>query len=134
MIVVDTNLIVNYCFETPATGVAAAVFAGDPVWTAPHLWRSEFRNVLTQLIRRGRVALNDAVRLANEAEHRMAGRQFVVVTADVLRLTTDSGCSAYDCEFVALAQDLGTRLVTSDVEVLKAFPGLAVAPERFARQ
>jgi hypothetical protein len=32
---------------------------------------------------------------------------------------------------VSLAEDLGTRLVTTDRQVLAAFPGTAVSPEDF---
>ena len=134
MIVVDTNLVVDYHFPRPRTLVAEAVVTRDPVWVAPALWRSEFRNVLVTLIDDGLLELGDALRVAHHAERRMAAGEYQVMSDAVLRLAVDSGCSAYDCEFVALAQDLGARLVTSDVEVLKAFPGLAVTPERFARQ
>jgi predicted nucleic acid-binding protein len=40
----------------------------------------------------------------------------------VLDLVSQSKCSAYDCEFVALANLLGTVLVTEDKPLLKAFP------------
>ena len=46
-------------------------------------------------------------------------------------MATISGCSAYDCEFVALAQDLGVRLVTADKPLLKQFPGVATASDEF---
>jgi len=36
-----------------------------------------------------------------------------------------SGCSAYDCEFVAAALALQTRLITSDRQLLRTFPTLA---------
>jgi len=49
----------------------------------------------------------------------------------VLQLTTRSRCSAYDCEFVGLAQDLGVPFVTADREVLAAFPSTAVSPADF---
>ena len=39
-----------------------------------------------------------------------------------LRLSRDSGASAYDCEYVALAEHLGVVLVTADSKLLKAFP------------
>ena len=49
----------------------------------------------------------------------------------VLRLAAESPCSAYDCEFVALAAELRARLVTFDREILEAFPRVAVSPQRF---
>ena len=57
----------------------------------------------------------------------MAGHEFDVDSSTVLALVRDSGCSAYDCEFIALAQQLGTPLVTMDKKLLKAFPGCAMA-------
>jgi predicted nucleic acid-binding protein len=134
VIVVDTNLVVDYHIPRPRTLLAEAVLARDPMWAAPALWRSEFRNVLVTLIDDGLLGLDDALRLASHAERRMAAGEHHVTTDSVLRLALGSGCTAYDCEFVALAQDLEARLVTSDAEVLKAFPGLAITPERFARQ
>ena len=44
----------------------------------------------------------------------------------VLELARESDCSVYDCEFVALAMQLGTKLVTMDRELLKAFAEHAV--------
>ncbi len=38
-----------------------------------------------------------------------------------------TGCSAYDCEFVALAIKLNTHLVTMDKKLLRAFPKCALA-------
>jgi hypothetical protein len=43
------------------------------------------------------------------------------------RWVRSSDCSACDCEFVALAMRLETRLVTLDKKILRAFPGRAVA-------
>jgi predicted nucleic acid-binding protein len=97
------------------------------------LWRSEFRNSLAGLIRRRALAVEDAVRIASEAELRMTGHEYAVVTQHVLELAARSGCTGYDCEFVALAQDLGVRLVTADQQMLAAFPSTAVALVEFTR-
>ena len=45
----------------------------------------------------------------------------------VLELVRDSDCSAYDCEFVALAARLETKLVTLDKKLLRAFPKKTIA-------
>jgi predicted nucleic acid-binding protein len=131
MIVVDANMLVYLYVGGQRTRQAEAVLARDPVWAVPLLWRSEFRNTLTGLVRRRALALEDAIQIVNEAERSIAGREYSVVSHDVLRLAARSGCSAYDCEYVALAQDLETRLVTADRQLLKAFPSLAIAPDVF---
>ena len=53
------------------------------------------------------------------------------LAAAVFSLAIQSGCSAYDCEFVWLARDLGLPLVTVDKKALNAFPDLVVLPEIF---
>ena len=50
-----------------------------------------------------------------------------VKPAHVLELASDSRCSAYDCEYVALARALGVRLVTADQQILEAFPTIATS-------
>ena len=131
MIVADTNLLVYLYVRGQHTERAEQVLARDPGWAAPLLWRSEFRNTLLGLVRRAALPLDDALQIVAEAERWMSGREYSVVSHDVLRLAARSGCSAYDCEFAALAEDLGAPLVTTDRAVLKAFPGRAVAPEAF---
>ena len=88
------------------------MFAKDPDWAAPLLWRSEFRNVLLGSLRQQLLSLEEASRRQRQAEEDLAGAEFHVESRQVLALARDSGCSAYDCEFVALAAHLDTRLVT----------------------
>ena len=131
MIVADTNLHIYLYVQGQRTAQAEAVLVQDPVWAAPLLWRSEFRNTLAGLVRRREIDLDDAIRIAHDAERRMVGGEYSVASQQVLQLTTQSRCSAYDCEFVALAQDLAVPLVTADREVLRAFPSTAVSPADF---
>ncbi|MGA7980192.1 MAG: type II toxin-antitoxin system VapC family toxin [Chromatiaceae bacterium] len=127
MIVVDTNIITYLLLPTPITAAAEALYQSDPGWAAPLLWRSEFRNVLALYMRKGSLPLDGALALQERAEDLVAGREFQVQSTAVLRLARSSGCSAYDCEFVAVAQDLHTRLYTADKGLLRAFPDLTVA-------
>jgi len=131
VIVADTNLFVYLYVRGQRTGQAEAVLARDSSWAAPLLWRSEFRSTLVGLVRQRDLTLADAIVLVAEAEQWMAGREYSVVSTQVLELAARSGCSADDCEFVALAQDLHTPLVTIDRQVLKAFSGVALSPETF---
>ena len=43
----------------------------------------------------------------------------------VMQLVASSTCTAYDCEFVALAQELRVPLVTTDKQLLRDFPRVA---------
>ncbi len=56
----------------------------------------------------------------------------VRVGCQAISLASQSGCSTYDCEFVALAHDLAVRLVTNDTAVLRAFPDVAIPLKHFA--
>ena len=127
MIVVDTNVIAYLWLPGRLTASAEALVARDPEWAAPILWRSEFRSVLAGILRRGDVNLDTANRLAERAEGHLRGREFAVGSAEVLARVAGSRCSAYDCEFVVLAEELGVPLVTTDRGILANFPRTAVA-------
>ncbi len=122
MIVADTNLICYLLLTGPQSQLAEQVLQRDAEWIAPPLWRSEFRNVLALYVRQEILTLNQSVRIVDTALDLMIGHEYEVASARVLQLAHESGCSAYDCEFVVLAEDLRVPLVTSDAKVLKTFP------------
>ena len=131
MIVADTNLIAYLLVRGQHTGEAEAVYHKDPQWGAPLLWRSEFRNVLVFYLRRRLIRLEEALDTMEQAEWLMRGQEFEVESSRVLRLAATSGCSAYDCEFVALARDLGVPLVTSDRGLIAKFEPAVVSMQAF---
>lgn len=134
MIVVDTNVIAAFQFANDRTPDAYAVMRRDPDWAAPRLWRSEFRNVLVTEMRHARLSPAGAARLMSAAEAAMEGNEHDVPSVPVLELAHASGCTAYDCEFVALALALGVPLVTLDQKVCRAFPEVALTPEAFIHE
>jgi predicted nucleic acid-binding protein len=134
VIVVDSNIVCYYALPGARTAVADRVRARDPEWCVPPLWRSEFRNVVAGQVRRGALDLAAAQELVALTEAMLRDNEFAVESSAVLARAAESGCTAYDCEYVVLAEDLGVPLVTSDKQVLAAFPDRAVAPERYAVQ
>ncbi|MFB6264224.1 MAG: type II toxin-antitoxin system VapC family toxin [Bradymonadaceae bacterium] len=131
MIVADANLLVYLLLPGEHSEAAEEVLERDATWCAPLLWRSEFRNVLAVYLGKELLTSEAALRAFREAERLVDGREFAVDTAAVLELIEESSCSAYDCEYVALARELEVPVVTSDREMLEAFPGTAVDMETF---
>jgi predicted nucleic acid-binding protein len=127
VIVVDTNILAYLYLPTDHTRRAEVLLQRDPGWIAPLLWRSEFRNILAGYFRRKTLTLDQAQNLQAEAERLLAGNEYEVDSRDVFELVRDSDCSAYDCEFAALARRQGVKLVTLDAKLLKAFPKLTVS-------
>ncbi len=131
MIVVDTNIIAYLYLESGRSMQSEQALKKDPQWAAPLLWRSELRNVLARYLRKDLLALEDIQWIMSEAALLMKGREYEVASLQVLKLVASSSCSAYDCEFVALAKDLGIPLVTVDKKILREFPKVAVSLDKF---
>ena len=127
MIVVDTNVLAYLYLPGDRTADAEALFERDPEWAVPVLWRSEFRNILAGYTRRKTLTFDQACSLQSEAESLLSGTEFEVDSRAVLELVRDTDCSAYDCEFVALAIKLNTKLVTADKKLLRSFPTRTIA-------
>lgn len=127
MIVVDTNILAYALLPYEHSERADALFKKDPEWLVPILWRSEFRNLLAGYLRRKTLSFDEVLGVQAEAEAMLAGNEHEVDSRRVLELVRDSDCTAYDCEFVALAMRLGVKLVTMDAKLIKAFPKHAMA-------
>jgi predicted nucleic acid-binding protein len=127
VIVVDTNVLVPFGVRAVTSPSVHALFNVDSVWYAPYLWRSEFRNALALLIRHADLPLVEALDAIHEAELFMYGRERFVDPDHVMRLVATSTCTVYDCEFVALAQELRVPLVTTDKQIIRDFPHVARA-------
>ena len=130
MIVADTNLILYVNISSELSLLALRVLQKDSHWITPPLWQSEFRNALAGYMRRG-MSLEMAQEIMKDALRVMEERQVVPNSNRVLALAARSSCTAYDCEFVALAEQLGIPLVTADRQLIKAFPEIAISLEDF---
>jgi predicted nucleic acid-binding protein len=122
VIVVDVNVLAYLLIPGKFTNAAEQLLAEEPVWVVPRLWRSELRNILANYLRANQMDVADATVIFQRAEELVGAEEYEVETVDVLRLCKRSKCSAYDCEYVALAEFLDLQLVTNDGKLSTAFP------------
>ena len=132
MIVVDTNVIASMWVPNDMDEWVYKVLKKDDDWVAPLLWRSKFRNVLSIYLRKDILEFSVVLQAIEEAEQLMDANEFEVNSTQVMSLVSNSSCSAYDCEFIALADDLNVPLVTFDKKILREFPDISIHPEEFA--
>ena len=131
MIVTDTNIIAYLLLEGVNTLKAKAAFHKDPDWIAPILWKSEFRNVLALYMRKQLLDVTRAGIIMNKAELLMQGGEYTVPSLDILSIAESSGCTAYDCEYIALAHEFTIPLITTDKKLLSSFPQTALSLDEF---
>lgn len=131
MIVVDTNIIGYLFLSSEHSLLAERALIKDREWAAPILWRSELRNVLALYMRKNLIKLEHARHIMDGALELLRSREYEVSSYEVLRLASESNCSAYDCEFIAAANDLKAPLITVDKELLREFPAVAVSLTTF---
>lgn len=127
MIVVDTNIISYLYISGERSQQAEHLLSVDSHWCAPVLWRSEFRSVLGQYLRKNILGIDEVLLIMDQAEKLLNDNEYEVPSVFIMHLLGSSKCSAYDCEFVALAQYLGVPLVTADKQILHEFPAVAMA-------
>ena len=133
MIVVDTNVIGYLFLSSDQSVLAERALKKDNEWAAPFLWRSEFRSVPTFYVRKNILNLEQAQQIMNSALKLLRGREYEVPSFEVLRLTSTSNCSAYDCAFIATANDLKVPLVTVDKQMLLEFSSVAISLNSFGK-
>jgi len=131
MIITDTNIISYLLLPTSYSDSVDELYKTDPDWAAPTLWKSEFRNILALYLRKKIITLEKAIQLQDTAESLMVQNEFDVSSSQTLSLVNESNCSAYDCEFVALANHFNTHLVTQDKNLLREFPSFAISVSDF---
>ncbi len=131
MIVVDVNIIAYFWIPGELTELAEKALQKDPDWVAPQLWRSEFRNILARYLRRDLISAEKILRCLNGAESQI--KTYSIPSVRVMNVVEGSTCSAYDCEYVALAESLGVKLVTADKQICRQFPKIAINLKEFVQ-
>lgn len=131
MIVVDTNILAYLWFPTEFSQLAEKLLLKDEHWVSVPLWKSELRNVCLSFVRQEIISFEEAVTTMNNVEEFMHSNEYSVSSYPVLNHAHNTKCTAYDCEYISLAESLKVPLVTKDKEVLKKFPKIAISLENF---
>lgn len=131
MIVADSNTIAYLYLPTKYTKNVEKLLLKDSDWAAPLLWRSELRNILALYTKQEIVDFDSACKIQAEAENLIGPNEYNVDSLSVLSLALKSGCSAYDCEFVAVAKALNLKLITEDKKLRRSFPEIAVTAKAY---
>jgi predicted nucleic acid-binding protein len=123
VVVVDTNVVAYLLIEGDRTAQAQALYAQDPDWRSEGFLLVEFCNLLATYVRAGSLDGDKAAGLLGSAERTLTG----VVNlphARALTLAVEFGVSAYDARFLAVARQLGAKLVTEDAKLRQSAPAL----------
>jgi predicted nucleic acid-binding protein len=78
--------------------------------------------------------LEEAIQLMENALITMQNRDVAPSNNLILALAANSSLSAYDCEFVGLANEINCKLVTVDKQIIKSFSDIAISLEDFIKQ
>lgn len=125
--VVDASVTVKWFRERgeadrpAALAIRAELEGGDLAISAPHVLALEILNVFG---RRWQWPEEGLLDLAAELDD--VGFNFVEPDLAVIALWVARGLSAYDGAYVAVAEQLGARLVTADTRILEVAGGVAV--------
>jgi predicted nucleic acid-binding protein len=133
MVLVDTNIVVHLVLEGNATRGARALLAADSDWRSEPFLLVEFTNVMATAIRLGRIAAAAAESALSDAERVISAGLHAVPHANVLALAVKHRVSGYDARFLAVAEQLGTKLVTEDAKLRRAAPRLTQSLEQALR-
>ncbi len=124
MLVIDTNVVAYLLIEGDYTAAARSLHHRDDDWRSEAFIMVEFTNVLTASIAARRMDLVLAQRFLADATSLLQGKLTSIPHDSVLSLAVQYRTTAYDARFLALADQLGSRLVTEDARLRAAAPAL----------
>lgn len=127
MIVVDCNILLYLLLRSDFTPAIESLLKSNPEWIAPRLWIDELCNVLCTLQRKGKMNDIEALGIIQDA-HQLISESHEIPPERILSVARRTGCTGYDSQYIALAEDLDLKLYTFDQQILKAVPKTAKLP------
>jgi predicted nucleic acid-binding protein len=124
MLLVDTNIVAYLLIDGDYTEAAQRLRKKDPDWRSEAFLMIEFTNVLAASVAARRMALQLAEDFLSKADALLDGKLTRIAHESALQIAVRFRVSAYDARFLALAEQLGRRLVTEDAKLRAAAPAL----------
>ncbi len=124
MLVVDTNIIVPLYVRASASEAVRELRERDAVWRTDPFALIEFSNLLATYERARYLTKAMAQECLAHAQSFLRPHYFSVKHEAALELAIRHRLTAYDGRFLALAHQLGSRLVTEDARLRAAAPAL----------
>lgn len=124
MFVIDTNIIAPLYVRSARTDAVTKLFAQDQIWRTEPLALIELSNVLITYERARYITAATARDCLERAAAFLQPNLFRVSHQAALDAALRYGTTAYDARFLALADQLGSRLVTEDAKLRAAAPML----------
>ena len=131
MIVVDANVLAYSIIEGTLTPWALQVRDRDPHWRLPGIWRHEILNIFTTYVRQGGLTKDKAVKALEDVYAHILPNEVELGPIETLEIALHYKITAYDAQYVLLAQKLGVPCVTEDRALRRSTPGLTVSMENF---
>lgn len=124
MLLVDTNIIAPLFLHSALSDKVRVLHNGDAVWQTESLALIELSNVLSTYERAGYVTAATARDCLAQAKAFLQPHLVSVTHEAALEVAMRYRVTAYDARFLALADQLGSRLVTQDARLRRAAPAL----------
>jgi predicted nucleic acid-binding protein len=131
VIVIDTSAVVDLLLETPVNDALVARLTTVTEMHVPHLIDVEFLSVLRRLVGRG-LLTEPRANVARQRFHQLPLHRYPHHPLGDRVWALRAAITAYDGQFIALAEVLGLPLITSDVK-LAGSNGHHATIESFAR-
>jgi predicted nucleic acid-binding protein len=126
--VVDASVAIKWVVNE--SGTEYALLLRRHRLSAPDLLVAECANILWKKVRRGELSADEAIfaaRLLQRADIQLEPMRRLWEPATRLALAFDH--PAYDCIYLALAQDLSCALITADERLQRKLQSMPAAPE-----
>ena len=124
MLLVDTNVVAYLLIDGDYTEAAQELRIRDSDWRSEAFLLVEFTNVLASSVARKRMTLSLAEEFLAKVFALFDGKLGRIPHASAFAMAARHRVNAYDARFLALADQLGSPLITEDARLRAAAPGL----------